>query len=336
MFENEVQRAPIYVRKKVDVNELKDQVQSANSFARKRSKPTAIIQPNANSDLPEMPQNSLESQMFLSIVPAAIIVDSSGAIIHLKGNVNDYLSFPQGKINMNVLTLIRDDLKVDLRVLLNKAEKQGRVSSPVIFSRESDLSHSLIIAINRLNKNPDESNFYSIGFLPIELGNLFNQTEESGEINVSDQEVNKYLRQEVESFKERLQTTVEELELTNDELQSTNEELQSANEELQSANEELQTSNEELQSTNQGLSTVNQELEIKTYELEQVNQDIESMLLNMNEAVIMIDNRLRLLRWTKVAEKLLNLDLTHLNQTITTVGLPVDIPGLRQHILEVI
>lgn len=50
----------------------------------------------------------------------------------------------------------------------------------------------------------------------------------------------------------------------------------------------------------------------------------------------MIDNRLRLLRWTKVAGNLLNLNADHLNQTITTIGISIDVPDLRQNLLEVI
>lgn len=336
LFEMHIKRAPIFMRKKIDLTDVNDQLKSANNFARQKlnaPKPNPII---ASKNPSGAAKESLENQMLETLIPASIIVDSSGSIIHLKGKVNEFLSFPQGKINMNILTLIRDDLKVDLRVLLSKAEKDGQASSPVIFSDDAMNQESLMIVINRLSSSEGTTNFFAIGFLPVPFNNLFSHTPDSSQDDSSEQNVNQFLRQEVENFKERLQTTVEELELTNEELQSTNEELQSANEELQSANEELQTSNEELQSTNQELTTVNQELEIKSYELEQVNQDIESMLQNMNEAVIMIDNRLRLLRWTSVAEQLLHLDIAHTNQTITTIGLPVDIPELRQNILHVI
>lgn len=336
LFGNLVKRSPIFVRKSIDLTRQTDQVQSANNYARHRKNTIASLSTKPIEKLPAKINEALETELFSAFIPAAIIVDSSGAIIHLQGKVNDFLTFPQGKINMNVLSLIRDDLKIDLRALLQKAERDGKASSPALFFESKDQDYSLIITVQQLNTQDNNPHFYAIGFIPIPFNHLFEDDGKTKRKTFTDKEANDILRQEVENFKERLQTTVEELETTNEELQSTNEELQSANEELQSANEELQTSNEEMQSTNEELSTVNQELEIKSYELEQVNHDLESMLSNMSEAIVLIDNRLRLLRWTKVAGSLLNLDISHINQTITTVGLPIDITDLRQQLLDVI
>ncbi|MGC9387268.1 MAG: PAS domain S-box protein, partial [Hydrogenovibrio sp.] len=265
-----------------------------------------------------------------------IVVDPSGQVLHIRGDVSRYLSFPQGKIDTNILTLVRDDIKVDIRALLQKAKRDGQASTQALFFNNTEAEKALFITIQRLasDKASRTQDVFVISFTQVDLSEAF--ISGTGLLEADQTISNDNLRKEVAIFKERLQTSVEELETTNEELQSTNEELQSANEELQSANEELQTANEELQSTNEELSTVNQELEVKTYELEQVNNDLQNMLDKMNESIVLVDNRLRLLRYTHCAAEILGLRSTDIGQTITTLGLNIDIPKLRQELLNVI
>jgi two-component system CheB/CheR fusion protein len=137
-------------------------------------------------------------------------------------------------------------------------------------------------------------------------------------------------------MREHLQTTIEELETSNEELQSTNEELQSANEELQSTNEELETANEELQSTNEELSTVNQELQIKTTELASVNSDLENVLVSLPLPTLVVDNRLRVTRYSSAARGLFDIKHSDLGQIITSISTQLIMSDLRNHIYHVI
>jgi two-component system, chemotaxis family, CheB/CheR fusion protein len=114
-------------------------------------------------------------------------------------------------------------------------------------------------------------------------------------------------RRELETAYEELQSTVEELETTNEELQSTNEELETTNEELQSTNEELETMNEELQSTNEGLETMNDELRERTDETLRANSFLASILASVHQAVVVVDQDLRILAWNRLATDALGL-----------------------------
>jgi two-component system CheB/CheR fusion protein len=143
------------------------------------------------------------------------------------------------------------------------------------------------------------------------------------------------LEQELMAMREHLQTTIEELETSNEELQSTNEELQSANEELQSTNEELETANEELQSTNEELSTVNQELQIKTAELASVNADLENILASMSIPMLVVDNRLRITRFSSAAKHVFDLKQSDLGQIITSLNTNFVMTDLRNQIHQV-
>ncbi|WP_019895765.1 CheR family methyltransferase [Hydrogenovibrio halophilus] len=331
LFETLDKKAQLYQRKATNLSQRSDRIQSANAIKR-QERPTAVT--DTDPEEKQTIAHKLEQTLLNDMVPVAIVVDKSGQILHIRGDVNRYLNFPQGRIDTNMLTLARDDIKVDLRALMEKAKKDGEASSQALFYKDSDQDMVLFLSIKRMRFSESHNNLYVVAFIPTELSLPF--VEPGGGLTSEQHASKKQLQKEVAVFKERLQASVEDLETTNEELQSTNEELQSSNEELQSSNEELQTANEELQSTNEELSTVNEELEVKTHELEQVNTDLQSMLENMSEHILLLDSRLRLLRFTRPASELFSLDSSHLHQTVTTLGLELDVPNLRQELLSVL
>jgi two-component system CheB/CheR fusion protein len=71
------------------------------------------------------------------------------------------------------------------------------------------------------------------------------------------------------------------------------------NEELQSANEELMTSKEETQSMNEELQTVNAELQSKLASLSLVNDDLKNLLESTDIAIVFLDPRLTVRRFTR-------------------------------------
>lgn len=333
LFEAYNKRSQIFRRKNTHLSPGLDHVSSAVSVARTRQR--------RDTSAPLMLQqksqviHQLDQVLLNQMVPTAIVVDASGQVLHLRGEVGAYLSFPQGRIDTNILTLVRDDLKVDVRALLQKARRDGVAATQALFYNNDAAGNALFINVKRIDLSDNTAQeMYVVSFTQVDLSEAFI----SGTALLSEDSriSNDSLRKEIAVFKERLQTSIEELETTNEELQSTNEELQSANEELQSANEELQTANEEMQSTNEELSTVNQELEVKTYELEQVNNDLENMLAQMREIVVLVDNRLRLQRFTQRAAQELDLSANDIGQTLTTLGMSLDVPNLRQALLDVI
>ncbi|MDA3897510.1 MAG: PAS domain-containing protein [Desulfobacteraceae bacterium] len=108
------------------------------------------------------------------------------------------------------------------------------------------------------------------------------------------------LRQELRVKEEILQTSTEEYK-------SSSEEMQSINEEFQSTNEELETSKEELQSVNEELATVNSELQTKVTDLSRANNDMNNLLAGTGIGTVFVDHELRILRFTPVATKIINL-----------------------------
>ncbi|MBK8551432.1 MAG: PAS domain-containing protein [Ignavibacteria bacterium] len=143
-------------------------------------------------------------------------------------------------------------------------------------------------------------------------------------------------KEELQSSKEELIVATEKQEETKEELQTSNEELQTANEELQSSNEELETMKEELQSTNEELITVNEELRVKNIDLSLVNSDLFNILNSIRLSIVIVDNHLRIKKFTKDAGKLLNIIQSDTGRKITDLHHNVIIKNLRGLLKEVI
>jgi two-component system CheB/CheR fusion protein len=152
-----------------------------------------------------------------------------------------------------------------------------------------------------------EGSVFDVSVIPLlAAGNLvgmgihFNDVTRYRKLRDELQEANSQLEQAYEE----LQSLNEELETTNEELQSTNEELETTNEELQSTNEELETMNEELQSTNDELQQINDALTASTIELDEVNEFVASVVRSLGDAVMVLDDEMRVIAWSPGAEEL--------------------------------
>jgi two-component system CheB/CheR fusion protein len=271
-----------------------------------------------------------------NLTPACVVVSDAGDVLQLQGDLGRFLSLPtNGRMEVNLALLAREELRIDIRALLSKAKREGSVSGPKVTMA---LDEGLLLVSVHVMPLPIQSNeapMYGVCFVAESLDpNLVHESD--GLNGINSVRVNE-LAQELQATREHLQTTIEELETSNEELQSTNEELQSANEELQSTNEELETSNEELQSTNEELSTVNEELQIKSTEVSTVNADIESVLHNLSmPPLLVVDMRLRITRFSTAAAELFKIRSGDIGQSLGSLDFSNQLPDLREPLLRVL
>lgn len=207
--------------------------------------------------------------------PSCILLDERQEVVYVRGHINPFLSFAEGRIALNIFELIHPDLRQDLRGMLYKAQR----------AEETVTSRRIPLIINSENKRvvmrarhfpAQHSSENTMSVVIFETLHDVGQEGESDTVEqITDNQRLKELEEELRETRESLQTTIEELETSNEELQSTYEEAQSTNEELHTSTEELQTSNEELQSTNEELRTVNQELNVKSSELKTANSQLK-------------------------------------------------------------
>ncbi|HEX9924363.1 MAG TPA: PAS domain-containing protein, partial [Anaerolineae bacterium] len=265
----------------------------------------------------------------------AVIIDDRLEIVHVRGDVSAYLSLAPGNTNLNILTMAHSDIRADLRALIHKTTRESiptqsrRLTLPV-----GDQVKPVTIQVHPVSTNSGMAGLTLVLFeeeIAHESPDL-ESISANGEIDPRVAE----LEYELRATKEHLHTTIEELETANDEFQSLNEELQSANEELQSSNEELETANEELQSTNEELTTVNEELQVKSNELAIATADLENVLDKVEITLVIVDRKLKVTRLTPSANRIFALTPDDVGQVLTTVPCHLDLPNLRQDLLDVL
>ncbi|MEM0990614.1 MAG: chemotaxis protein CheB [Pseudomonadota bacterium] len=288
---------------------------------------------------PERQESEPFGAMFHALVrsmgPNALLVTADMHIHRVYGNIDRYLSLPEGQMRGATISMLREDLRHELRTLISVALRNGKSRSGLERRTEGGNPRGRL----RMEVHPigvaDRSDDMALV--------VFREWEErevqpapsGGETNGSNARIGE-LELELTGVRESLQQTVEELETANEELQSLNEELQSANEELQSTNEELETTNEELQSTNEELITVNEELQINSHELVLINQELDSVLSNIAAPVLVVDPRLHIVQCSQSARVMFQIAPGVAKPHLSQLSLPDGFPQLSKFMAEVI
>jgi two-component system CheB/CheR fusion protein len=112
------------------------------------------------------------------------------------------------------------------------------------------------------------------------------------------------LRADFQRISEQHEVAAEDLQSANEELETTNEELQSTNEELETTNEELQSTNTELLTTVEELQAANTLIGDRTAEVDRLALYHASVVESVREAVIVLDDALKVTTWNRAAERL--------------------------------
>jgi two-component system CheB/CheR fusion protein len=264
-----------------------------------------------------------------------LVVNNKLEVIYVRGDITTYLSITTGEINLHINSIVRDELRHDLRACINKSIRENApVRGKKIKLKVDGEVRWVTLDIRPIQANVGAGRLTLVSFEE-EVPDK-NTVQQSAVVKNGVDPIISELEQELAATKQRLQTTVEELETANEELQSMNEELQSTNEELQSSNEELESTNEELQSTNEELMTINEEYQVKSTELASVNSDLENILKRIAFAMVIVDKGLKVTRFTPPVSKIFALRNGDIGQVLTTIPCQVSLPSLRDNLLDVI
>lgn len=246
----------------------------------------------------------LHLRLLEEYAPPSIVVNEDYDIVHLSERAGHYLQIIGGEPSINLLTLIRPELRVDLRTALYHAmQRQANVDTRTLSIRVGDRTETVTIHVRPVLR-PDDS---ARGFLLVLFEPGTNSASDGTLVVHSDTPVTQQLEEEVLRLKIQLRTSSEQYELQAEELRTTNEELLALNEELRSSTEELETNREELQSINEELRTVNQELKVKVEEATQTSANLQNLVNSTAIGTIFLDRSLRVKLFTPAARELFNL-----------------------------
>ena len=236
-------------------------------------------------------------------VPASVVVDPDLNILHVWGDINEFVRFPKGSLTYNLLRLLDRKAGIIVSNAVRSVQKNG---GDIMFrdvQLDTDEGPKLMrLSVSLYRRRPFKQDFFIVTFNSLMELSEGDQGLRPQTVNFSD-EAEEQLRdmdRELQHTRESLQTTIEELETTNEELQSTNEELMSANEELQSTNEELHSVNEELY-------TLNEEYQKKIDELTNANNDLNNLYLTTNIGIVFLDRQLCIRKFTPIITEYLPL-----------------------------
>lgn len=261
-----------------------------------------------------------EKTLLQYIAPAAALVTSAGNVLYLQGRTGLFLEPAPGEAGVNnIIKMAREGLRRDLTTALQRATAGEKfVSCPNLRVKTNGDFTTVNLSVRTVTPGPSEGLGAPVYLVVLEEAPRAEHlpAQQASAARTAPVELTAAtdsdasiaaLRKELEAKEEHLQSANEELETSNEELKSSNEELQSVNEELQSANEELETSKEEMQSINEELSTVNAELQTKLADLSLLNNDMNNLLAGTGIATVFVDHALRILRFTPVATRIINL-----------------------------
>lgn len=247
-----------------------------------------------------------EIALLENFATSGALIDDKDNVVYFYGSASKYLLPAPGEASLNILKMVREELRFQLANSMRTAQTEKRsVYRPGLKLRGENRTEAVDLIVRPVSPNNLLLVLFqeTSGIPQLQDDQSFESEAQSTEGLTRVQQ----LEQELSSAKEYLQTTIEELETANEELKSMNEELQSANEELQSTNEELETSKEEQQSVNEELITVNSELQQRIEELSKANDDMNNLLASTHLGTIFLDLNLNIERFTPDATEIINL-----------------------------
>jgi two-component system, chemotaxis family, CheB/CheR fusion protein len=269
--------------------------------------------------------------------PPGVIVNGDLEILHFHGRVSPYLDHSSGPPSFRLLRWAGGGLPLELRSAIHQAEEEQRTVIKRDIQIQSSDGEARAVGIEvRPFRNPSSSQAYFL-ILFRESGTPQAEAVEPASTGQKPAEPDREglrVQEELQRTRAEMQRVVEEQEAGNEELRAANEEIQSSNEELQSTNEELETAKEELQATNEELATINEELHSRNTELTQANNDLTNVIGNVTVPLVILDNDLRIRRYTPPAEGLLSLIPADVGRPVTDLRSAIDFPGLEELVTE--
>jgi len=273
--------------------------------------------------------------------PAGVIINERMEVLEFRGRTAPYLEAPPGQPQVNLLKMVRGGLLSELRVAFGRAkEERTPVRRDRVRLEVNGVTTRCNIVVLPLAANGEgtgKDTLFAILFEPVmpEPPVVEPKSARAGSARRRTEGRRDALEDELTATKEFLQSLITEHQIANDALAVTNAELVSSNEELLSMNEELETAKEELQSTNEELTTLNDEMQNRNQELSQLNSDVINFMNGVEIAIVIVDAKLRVRRFTPQAGTTLNLLPTDIGRPISDIRPNVSVGHLDQLIKEV-
>jgi len=258
--------------------------------------------------------------------PPGAVIDNQMNVVQIRGRTAPYLEIPPGEPTRNLLRMAREGLIAGLGKAIQTASQRNAAAKGDGFRIEEggQLREVAIQVIPFKASSASKERHFLVLFEDAES----NRGPKAAHTAAArDNRGSARLRSELVAAKEYLQSIVEDNA-------TTLEELRAANEEAQAGNEELETAQEELESVNEELNTLNEELKVGNAEFGKVNRDLANLLESISIPLVMVGRDLRIRRFTRAMEPILNLLPSDVGRSITDFQPQMELPDLRRLLLD--
>jgi len=235
---------------------------------------------------------SAHRRVLEAVAPPSILVDEHHRVLHMSDSAGRYLQPPGGPLTDDIVDLVRQELRFELRSALHRVfdQKVSTVSLPLLVRFNGD-RHRVHLHV----KAPAEGEDPRTAIVMFIEGEVV-----ADDFAVSGQEASN----------EIVHRLTQELELTQARLRTVRQEADTANDDLRASNEELQSINEELQ-------TVNAELKLKLEKISQSHSDLQNLMAATDFGTLFLDSTLCIKRFTDRVTELFRLTQVDLGRPIT-------------------
>ncbi len=222
------------------------------------------------------------------LAPPSVLVDSAYRILHLSPTVGRFFQPQEGPFSPELPAQVRPELRVDLKLSLQRALEQNEPTLTLPISVAFDGDHRLVAMHVIPAAQAEETGLKRALIFFLDAGLAQAAAETPKDEDLSRTEITR-LRQELGAAHDRLSASRREYEQATQDLRAANEELQSINEEYRSTAEELETSKEELQSMNEELQTVNGELKSKLATISASHNNLQNLIAATQVGTLFLD-----------------------------------------------
>ncbi|MEI4469705.1 chemotaxis protein CheB [Frigidibacter sp. MR17.24] len=267
------------------------------------------------------------------LAPPSVLIAQDLSVLNLSPQAGHYLLPSAGPLKNNIASLVRPELRLDLRGAIRRATDRGEptLTAPVTVAFDGG-TRAVALHVTPATGSEGQPAILIL-FLdggPVPAGNFGELTDQPAGTEI------RRLRAELESAEARAVAVSGEYEVTLENLRIANEELQSVNEEYRSTAEELEASREELQSTNVELEALNRELEDNLLSIRAAHSDLENVISASDIGTLFLDTDLKIRMVTPRVKELFNVTEADVGRPITDFSHRLSYDRLAQDVMQVL
>lgn len=265
-----------------------------------------------NDSISENPGRGLSRASFdtclsQTFVPPCTFVDENFHILHLHGDLNEFLTIPSGFPDVDFLTMLPPEFRGRVRTGVREVLREG---SPVEIRNLPWRDGGVNLCISRVS--------------PAGMGGVCLITFTPGVMPVhkviDNAELSSSAKSRIEDLEGQMDALEHELRLVRQALANRTSELKAANEELLTGGEEIRSTNEELQAINEELLSANEELKNRNLQLSELHSDMGNLLRNLDVAAVFLGRKLEIRKFNEAARLFFRLDEKDTGRPITDIA----------------